>query len=198
MILILLFIQMSACSTIKGLWKGADTEDMMDSQEEEIAFNEEESEESFEEDALEENSEGKDPASEDTAEIPTEQMPAEEMDTPSEGGMAVYTVKKGETLMWIAYKLYGDYKRWRELESQNQAVLSNGLKEGIQLAYKEENFQMETNGTPYLIMPRDTLGTISKDKYGSSRKWKDIWQNNRRMITNPNLIFAGFTLYYIP
>ena len=39
---------------------------------------------------------------------------------------------------------------------------------------------------------------ISKKKYGTPVRWKSIWDNNKPMIKDPNLIFAGFTLYYIP
>jgi nucleoid-associated protein YgaU len=44
----------------------------------------------------------------------------------------------------------------------------------------------------------ETLGTISSDKYGTPVKWRKIYDNNRPLIKNPNTIYAGFTLYYIP
>ena len=54
------------------------------------------------------------------------------------------------------------------------------------------------NGTPYMVKTGDTLQIISMDKYGTTRKWKSIYENNRPLIRNPNLIFAGFTIYYQP
>ncbi|MCB1073754.1 MAG: hypothetical protein KDK96_11745 [Chlamydiia bacterium] len=44
----------------------------------------------------------------------------------------------------------------------------------------------------------DTLGTISDEVYHTPKRWNEIYQNNRPLIKDPNLIFAGFTLYYIP
>ena len=43
-----------------------------------------------------------------------------------------------------------------------------------------------------------TLGSISHTVYGSTRKWKKLWENNRQLIKDPNKIYAGFYLYYQP
>jgi len=116
---------------------------------------------------------------------------------------ANYQVEKnGETLMWIAFKLYGDYKMWHELASLNSSKLlrNNAVPKGITLQYHPpvDEFIWRKNGNPYLIKKGDTLGKISSEVYGRTNKWRDIWNNNRPMIQNPNRIFAGFTLYYIP
>lgn len=108
-----------------------------------------------------------------------------------------YVVKEGETLMWIAFKLYGDYRKWRELKSMNPAAFQNGLQAGTRIKYNSSQFQWNPQGLPHLIRSGETLGTISNDKYGTSAKWRNIYNNNRDMIKDPNLIFAGFTLYYI-
>jgi hypothetical protein len=44
----------------------------------------------------------------------------------------------------------------------------------------------------------DTLGKISKRVYGTVERWKEIWKNNEKLIKDPNKIYAGFTLYYVP
>lgn len=109
-----------------------------------------------------------------------------------------YEVQKGETLMWIAFKLYGDYTKWKELESNNREALAHGVKPGMKLKYNPGMFVWNPKGLPHLIKTGETLATISNDKYGTIRKWRSIWDNNRDMIKNPDLIFAGFTLYYVP
>jgi hypothetical protein len=57
---------------------------------------------------------------------------------------------------------------------------------------------VERNGESYLIKKGDTLGLISNDVYGTTRKWKKLWENNRQLIKDPNRIYAGFYLYYVP
>lgn len=109
-----------------------------------------------------------------------------------------YEVQKGETLMWIAFKLYGDYSKWRDVQAMNQDVLADGLQAGDVIKYQSGQFNWNPVGLPHLIRNGETLGVISKDKYGTPAKWRSIWDNNREMIKDPNLIFAGFTLYYVP
>jgi nucleoid-associated protein YgaU len=117
------------------------------------------------------------------------------------GATKEYTVQKNETLMLIAFKLYGDYERWKDLANQNRNVLkgNTALKNGTVLKYTApaEEFVWNPQGNPYLIRTGDTLGGISKEVYATRNKWKLIWDNNRPLIKNPNKIYAGFTIYYL-
>lgn len=117
------------------------------------------------------------------------------------GTIKQYTVQKNETLMMIAFKLYGDYSRWKELASQNRDSLKGGtgLKSGMMLKYAApaEEFVWNPQGNPYLIRTGDTLGGISKQVYASVKKWKLLWENNKPLIKDPNKIYAGFTIYYL-
>jgi nucleoid-associated protein YgaU len=113
-------------------------------------------------------------------------------------GSEVYEVQKGETLMWIAFKLYGDYRKWKDLQAANQDVVADGVQPGDRIKYSPSEFAWNPKGLPHLIKRGETLGTISSDKYGTEKKWRKIWDNNKEMIRDPNLIFAGFTLYYTP
>ncbi len=113
-------------------------------------------------------------------------------------GSEEYEVQKGETLMWIAFKLYGDYRKWKDLKASNEELAQRGVRAGDKLKYSPSEFNWAPNGLPHLIKNGETLGTISNEKYGTGTKWKRIWENNKEMIRDPNLIFAGFTLYYSP
>ena len=116
------------------------------------------------------------------------------------GDVAEYTVEKGDTLMLVAFKLYGDYSKWKLLAGYNPNLKEAGLAQGMVVKYQSpsEKFSWAPQGDPHLIRTAETLGSISKDKYGIISRWKDIFENNRPMIKNPNLIFAGFTIYYVP
>jgi len=115
------------------------------------------------------------------------------------GTMKQYKVEKNETLMMIAFKLYGDYGKWKELASQNREALkgSTTTRVGMTLNYMApaEEFVWNPQGNPYLIKTGDTLGLISKEVYATMKKWKLIWENNRPLIKDPNKIYAGFTIY---
>ena len=62
----------------------------------------------------------------------------------------------------------------------------------------ETEFSWGPEGLPHLVQEGETLGSISEDKYGTPSKWRPIYENNRPLIKDPDLIFAGFTIYYIP
>lgn len=115
-------------------------------------------------------------------------------------GEGEYTVQKNETLMLIAFKLYGDYNLWRNLANKNPGVMKNGLiPAGAKIKYNlpSQAFDWSPQGNPYLIRTGDTLGGISGSVYGTVKKWKSIWDNNKPLIKDPNRIYAGFTLYWL-
>ena len=122
-----------------------------------------------------------------------------DMETSNDMTMGTYTVEEGDTLMEIAFKLYGDYRVWRQIKEVNQLTTTE-LVSGTKLRYKRpaQEFVWNPAGNPYLIKRGDTLGSISMDKYRTLKRWRDLYENNRPLIRDPNLIFAGFTIYYVP
>ena len=111
-----------------------------------------------------------------------------------------YEVVGGDTLMLIAFKLFGDYHFWKELAKWNQGFLGKGYDLDIGMNLKFFKLKTESpwppEGNPYMIKKGDFLTKISQKIYGTSKKWKKIFKRNKLMIKNPNLIFAGFTLFY--
>ncbi len=116
------------------------------------------------------------------------------------GAIAQYVVKPHDTLMFIAFKVFGNHMKWRELLSVNDNISGESLAVGSTINYRVPavKFRWNKNGNPFLIRVGDTLGTISGEVYGVQGRWNEIYNNNRQMIHDPNLIFAGFTLYYVP
>ena len=125
---------------------------------------------------------------------------ASNRDIAMSGDYEYYEVQKGDTLMMVAFKIYGDYRKWKELTEWNKEQLKQKISAGMKLRYyvPEQRIAWVPSGLPYLVKTGDTLQIISMDKYGTTRKWKSIYENNRPLIRNPDLIFAGFTLYYQP
>jgi nucleoid-associated protein YgaU len=119
----------------------------------------------------------------------------------SGGKTETYKVRGGDTLMKISFEKYGNIYRWREIYDTNKSKIANlnKLTAGTLLTIQGvEYIVIERNGTPYLIRRGDTLVKISKDVYSTPTEWKSIWKNNRQLIHDPNKIYAGFTLYYVP
>lgn len=133
-------------------------------------------------------------------EIAVATAPAPAQNESALGAEAQYHVQKGDTLMMIAFKIYGDYRKWKDLKIWNKGQLPAKMGPGVVLKYyaPEQTFGWQPSGLPYLVKTGDTLGLVSMEKYGTPKKWKSIYENNRPLIRNPNLIFAGFTIYYMP
>jgi nucleoid-associated protein YgaU len=140
-------------------------------------------------------------ADDNAPEISQEASPVEITEGAAGGSEKSYQVQKNETLMMIAFKLYGDYGKWKEIANYNRESLkgNTSVKEGMTLKYMApaQEFVWNPEGLPYLIRTGDTLGTISSTVYQTPKKWKMLWENNRPLIKDPNKIFAGFTLYYL-
>jgi nucleoid-associated protein YgaU len=120
---------------------------------------------------------------------------------PVSGEVTQYKVTRGDTLMKIAFEAYGDLYRWKEILDGNTGKIKSAgsLSPGMVLTLSSAgSVTIERNGEKYLIKQGDTLGLISNDVYGTKAKWKRLWENNRQLIKDPNKIYAGFSLYYVP
>jgi nucleoid-associated protein YgaU len=116
------------------------------------------------------------------------------------GEQKSYTVKSGDTLMKIAFTIYGDVDRWKDIQSWNAAKIkhANKLSAGMSLSYEAPSapFNVQELGHTYLIKKGDTLAIIADEVYGRKMKFKKLQKFNSHLVKNPNKIFAGFTLYY--
>lgn len=115
------------------------------------------------------------------------------------GGSELYEVRGGDTLMKIAFMVYGDVYQWRRILEANSDRISDParLVKGTQLKVDNAANDSYYNGfEKYLIKSGDTLGVISGDIYGSKSKWKDLWKMNDGLVKDPNRIYAGFFLRY--
>ncbi len=115
------------------------------------------------------------------------------------GGGELYEVQGGDTLMKIAFKVYGDVYQWRRILDSNSDRISDPsrLVSGTQLKVDNAPDESYYNGYErYLIKSGDTLGVISNDVYGTNQKWKQLWKMNDGLVKDPNRIYAGFFLRY--
>jgi nucleoid-associated protein YgaU len=48
-----------------------------------------------------------------------------------------------------------------------------------------------TTGRTYVVVSGDSLSKIAKREYGDAQKWPKIYEANRNIIKNPDLIYPG-------
>lgn len=110
-----------------------------------------------------------------------------------------YTLKENDTLMLVGWTLYGDYKKWREIVALNPNSNFNPG-DTINVPAYDSPFVWNPGGNPYLILKDENLSRISVKWYGAGNgyRWKEIWKHNERLIKDPHMIFAGFTIYTLP
>jgi len=142
-------------------------------------------------------------ASTPVSEVPAEPpAPSTEYASSESAPAESYTLQSGDTLMKIAFETYADLYRWKEIYEANRDVIKDPshLEVGvaIKLVQPASSISIERNGEKYLIKNGDTLGSISEDVYKTKTKWRVLYENNRQLIKDPNKIFAGFFLYYVP
>jgi nucleoid-associated protein YgaU len=46
-------------------------------------------------------------------------------------------------------------------------------------------------GKTYTVVPGDSLSKIAKREYGDAQQWRRIYEANRDLIQNPDLIYPG-------
>ena len=86
--------------------------------------------------------------------------------------------------------------------SEQQSPSASALPDDTDLPYVYQNTGLRTDpvanpappGTTYRVQRGDTLTIISRKHYGTSNGWKNIYDHNRDVLTNPNRLHPGMTL----
>lgn len=111
-----------------------------------------------------------------------------------------HVVRKGDTLMKIAFAYFGDVYQWQHIWNANRDRLHNPNVLAIGTVLKIERpktpVTIARKGKAWRIGQNDTLFSISEEVYGTPEEWERLYHNNRQLIRDPREIYAGFTLYY--
>lgn len=121
---------------------------------------------------------------------------------------AAYTVVSGDSLTSIAQAFYGDSSRWKDIFAANQKLLGGdpqgGLHHGQKLTLPGQGLLStpqavnQNEGVPaghkYTIQYGDTGIGLAKRFYGDGTQWSRIYNANRSLIPNPNVLVAGITI----
>jgi len=111
---------------------------------------------------------------------------------PSEEITEYYTVQPGDTLSKIASRLYGNAGKYPVIFEANREVIKdpNLIYPGqILRIIKPPVVQAASDN--YTVKPGDTLSKIAKEFYGDARKYSIIFEANRDILKDPNIIHPG-------
>jgi len=119
------------------------------------------------------------------------------------GQVGIYQVSKdGETPRMIAFKLYADPLKARDLIKMNPELKHDeqSLKGDSLVFYvvPEVANIFRKDGIPYNVIKNDWITKISKEIFNDMKKWIKIWRNNDVFTRNPHLIKVGDLLYWYP
>ena len=103
-----------------------------------------------------------------------------------------YTVQQGDTLSAIASRLYGNAGKYPVIFEANLEVIKdpNLIYPGQILRIIKPPVGQAPSDT-YTVKPGDTLSKIAKQFYGDARKYSIIFEANRDILKDPNIIHPG-------
>ncbi len=118
--------------------------------------------------------------------------------------LATWTIRSGDTLSEIAAEVLGSSSMVQAIIDLNPGVDPMRLKVGaeLQLPPREAAVAGEAVVEPdfpddvvtHVVQEGETLSEIAKAYFGSSAKWKLIWNANRDRMAGPDRISVGTTL----
>ncbi|MDE6925501.1 MAG: LysM peptidoglycan-binding domain-containing protein, partial [Acetatifactor sp.] len=116
-----------------------------------------------------------------------------------------YVVQPGDSLWEIAGRFFGNGNYWRRIYQDNVDGIRNPnrLRVGQHLiiymtvrngmtgmSAMTWNTSMSVSGNNYIVQPGDNLWRIAGKVYGKNERWREIYEANRNLLSNPERIYA--------
>ena len=112
-----------------------------------------------------------------------------------------YVISTGDTLWSIAEKYYGSGNYWTHIYEMNKEVITDpnkifvgqkiSLTPVIGTNSNEANKNVVSEEGTYVIVSGDNLWKVAKKVYGKGWKWRQIYEANKTVISNPEQIYVG-------
>ena len=109
----------------------------------------------------------------------------------------IHKVAKDESLWQISLKYYNDGYKWVEIAKINNLTNPDLIEEGQALAIPELELKEAPTSiltSEYLVVKGDNLWKIAVRAYADGYQWVKIWEANKTIIANPDLIEVGTKL----
>jgi nucleoid-associated protein YgaU len=146
----------------------------------------------------------------------TEQMPTQQQPAATQNAVRKHKVAEGESLWVIAKRYYKDGTKSDLIMEANKDKLQHGslMRPGTELVIpylKEEvpGTQLAAQSSPasvhqpevapdgkvyYTVQEGDILGTISQKVYGTSKRWREILEANKSILSDEKSLRPGMKL----
>lgn len=122
-------------------------------------------------------------------------------DPASAGGIIRHRVRKGESLSSLSMTYYGSISYWPRIARANGGLSPEKLRVGMTLLIPSLGGEKEisTSAQPtapwkHVVKNNDSLVRISRQYYGTTSKWRRIYDANRGKISNPDVLTLGVCL----
>ena len=76
-------------------------------------------------------------------------------------------------------------------ESDPYPTYSPAEPEAVELSSQPPTSTTDSEPRFHIVAKRDTLYALARMYYGDQRRWKDIYEANRSVISDPNMIRVG-------
>ena len=123
-------------------------------------------------------------------------------------GLMIYTWKAGDSFAALAERIYGSRLHAGRLATANEGRSESSLAAGERILVPARASERAAAGmrapagTPagwtgageYVVRQGDVLSKISQEVYGTSKRWRRIFDANRDVMSDPNALRAGMRL----
>jgi nucleoid-associated protein YgaU len=134
------------------------------------------------------------------------------LDTPPPRKVArevIHYVESGESLYEISQKYYGDGEQWHRIMKRNPNQIGpNGrVQVGVRLLIPNRTGEASSTGIKVAtghpttldkgiieVKPGDTLSGLAERHLGSSKRWRELLNANRKTLNRPGRLQAGMKL----
>lgn len=112
----------------------------------------------------------------------------------------IHKVAQGESLWQISQKYYNDGYKWTEVAKVNNLVNPDLIEENQTIVIPELTVlpavseEKSIPNSEYLVVQGDNLWNIAVRAYADGYQWVKIWEANKKVIVNPDVIEVGTKL----
>lgn len=105
-----------------------------------------------------------------------------------------YEVVAGDSLWKIAQKRYKDGYKWVEIAKENSIDENNANSLEVGQILKLPDLKSPDLPTEHVVTLGESLSKLALNYYGDMFAWEKIWNANKTLIADPNLIDIGMKL----